>query len=42
MAELGTNHEDRLRALGWYLDQRKLCEIMVSYSQDGIALTAHK
>ena len=42
MAELGLNHEDRLRALGWHLDQRKLCEITLSYNQDGIALIAHR
>ena len=42
MAESTTDHEDRLRALGWYLDQRKLCEITLSYSHEGIALTAHQ
>ncbi len=42
MAASDMNHEDRLRALGWYLDQRKLCEITLSYNQEEIALTAHR
>lgn len=42
MDELGTTHEDRLRAIGWYLDRQKLDDISLIYSQDGITLTAHK
>ena len=42
MEDLGTTHEDRLRALGWYLDSQKLDEISLTYSQDGIALMAHR
>jgi hypothetical protein len=39
MEEIGTTHEDRLRALGWYLDDRKLSGIGLTYSAEGIALT---
>lgn len=41
MVELGTTHEDRLRALGWYLDSRKLGAITLTYSAAGLELTAH-
>ena len=41
MEDLGTTHEDRMRALGWYLDRNKLDDISLTYSQEGIALTAH-
>src|SRR5688500_2960628 len=42
MEEIGTTHEDRLRALGWHLDNRKLSAIDLTYSAEGIMLTARK
>ena len=42
MEEIGTTHEDRMRALGWYLDNRKLSGIGLTYSADGIVLTARE
>jgi hypothetical protein len=42
MEEIGTTHEDRLRALGWYLDNRKLSAVGLTYSAQGIALTARE
>jgi hypothetical protein len=42
MDELGTTHEDRLRALGWYLDNRKLAGINLTYTAEGVVLTARE
>lgn len=42
MRDLGTTHEDRLRAVGWYLDRQKLGEITLTYNDEGIELTARR
>jgi hypothetical protein len=42
MEEIGTTHEDRLRALGWYLDNRKLSVIGLTFNVEGVALTARE
>lgn len=42
MGEAGTTHEDRLRALGWYLDNRKLSAITLTFSAEGIVLTSRE
>ena len=41
MDDLGMTHADCLRAMGWHLDNNKLDDISLTFSQEGIALTGH-